>query len=228
MIAAVTRALLLCAAAALAAGCSARQLSSKRDWAAGGTLAYDLAYRRAFEPGAPVDGVVTGGVRVRGVAGPSALGWAFGVDLAAGGSHPRGFAWRAVVSPVGVGVPLGRHGLAGVIAGIGGSGITGRVDSSMELPAEAFVSLRLGSRAGVTLWAQPAWLPLSDARAGGAPDIGFVDEFRAGLTFRAGRNYHKWSFRSGNGYHLGLLFAEDSDTRFAGVTVGYDLDASTE
>lgn len=222
------RALLLCATAALVAGCSARQLASKRNWAATGTLAYDLGYRRAFEAGAPVDGVVAAGVRVRGVAGPSALGWAFGVDLAAGGSHPRGFAWRAAVSPVGFGLPLGRHGVVGVIGGIGGSGITSRVDSSLELPAELFLSLRIAGRTGVTLWAQPAWLPMSESRADGAPDIGFVDEFRAGLTFRAGRNYHKWSFRSGNGYHLGVLFAEDSGARFLGVTIGYDLDASTE
>jgi len=212
----------------LAGGCSLRQLERMSDWRAGGALAYDVGYRRAVDGTPPVDGVITGSLKARGFAAPARAGYAFGFDLAAGGSHPRGFAWRGVFYPVGLGTRLGRHGLAGVVGGVGGSGITGRIPAALELPVEAFATLRLGGRTAVALWVQPAWLPWSDGRDGGAPDAGFTDELRAGLTFRAGRAYHQYGTSSGNGYHLGLLFAEDSGARYVGVTVGYDLDIVTD
>lgn len=219
---------ILAVAALLAAGCSARTLRRMTDWRAGGALAYDVGYRRAVAESPPAEGVITASLKARGFGAPSRLGYAFGVDLTAGGSHPRGFAWRAVAYPFGVGTRLGKRGLAGIVAGAGGSGITGRVPASLELPVEAFMTLRLTGRTAVALWVQPAWLPLSDTRAGGAPDVGFTDELRAGLTFRAGRSYYRYGTASGNGYHLGALFAEDSGARYIGVTVGYDLDIVTE
>jgi hypothetical protein len=218
----------LAVAALVAAGCSARQLRRVVDWRAGGTVAYDVGYRRAVAETPPAEGVITGSFKARGFAAPSRLGYAFGVDLAAGGSHPRGFAWRTVMYPFGLGTRLGKHGVGGIVAGVGGSGISGRVPAALELPVEAFATLRLGSRLAVALWVQPAWLPLSDTRADGAPDVDFVDELRTGITFRAGRRYHQYGMRAGNGYHLGALFAEDSGARYIGVTVGYDLDVATE
>ena len=210
----------------LLAGCTAlRRMTGFR---AGGTLAYDVGYRRAVAETPPAEGVITGSAKVRAFGAPGRAGYAFGVDLAAGASHPRGLAWRAAMYPVGLGTRLGRHGLAGVVAGLGGSGITGRVPASLELPVEAFTTVRLGGRTAVSLWLQPAWLPFSDTRSGGAPDVGFTDELRAGLTFRAGRARHRHGTHSGAGYHLGVLFTEESGARYVGVTVGYDLDVVTD
>jgi hypothetical protein len=204
-------------AAAASSACSARQLSRMDRWHGGGRLAHDLAYRRAVED-APINGIVVGSIAARGFASPSRAGWAFGVDVAAGGAHPRGFAWRAAISPVGLGTRLGSHGVVGIIGGVGGSGITGRVAAALELPAELFLTLRVGSRAAVSLWVQPAWLP-SESRS---------DEVRAGLTLRLGRAYHRWGFDAGNGYHLGVVASDELGARFLGATLGYDLDIATE
>lgn len=213
--------------ALLATGCLSR-LDRVGGWGAGGVLAMDLSYRRAVTGAAPVGGVVGGAIRARGFAGPSAPAYAFGVDLALGSSHPRGVAWRVAVSPLGVGGRLGDHGVVGVVGGLGASGISGHVDAALELPVEAFLTLRVGGRSAVSLWVQPAWLLFSGARQDGAPDVGFTDELRAGLTVRAGRAYDQWGVRSGNGYHLGLVAAEEHGARYVGVTIGYDLDVSTK
>jgi hypothetical protein len=201
-------------ASILLAACSARQLSRMDRWHGGGRLAHDLAYRRALDD-APVNGVTMGSIVARGFASPTQPGWAFGVDVAAGGSHPRGFAWRAAISPLGLGTRLGPYGVIGIIGGVGGSGITGRVAAAVELPAEAFLTLRVGSRAAVSLWVQPAWMKSEPA-------------YRAGLTVRVGRAYHQWGFDAGNGYHLGVVASDELGARFLGATLGYDLDIATE
>jgi hypothetical protein len=210
----VRRAALALIAVAASGACSARQLSRMDRWHGGGRLAHDLAYRRALDD-APIHGVTVGSIVARGFASPSRAGWAFGVDVAAGGSHPRGFAWRAAISPVGLGTRLGSHGVVGIIGGVGGSGITGRVAAAAELPAEAFLTLRVGSRAAVSLWVQPAWLKSESA-------------LRAGLTVRIGRAYHQWGFDAGNGYHVGVVASDELGARFVGATIGYDLDIATE
>jgi hypothetical protein len=222
----VSRAAAALALVLVATGCSAlRRLVDVR---AGGAAAYDVGYRRAVAESPPAEGVITASAKARAFASPARVGYAFGADLAAGFSHPRGFAWRAAVYPLGFGTRLGRRGLAGVVAGGGGSGITGRVPASLELPVEAFTTIRLGGRSAVSLWVQPAWLPFSDTRANGAPDVGVVDELRAGLTFRAGGARRRYGTVSGSGPHLGVLFTEDSGARYIGVTVGWDLDVVTD
>jgi hypothetical protein len=202
-------------------GCGARRH-------AGATVAYDLSYRRALAGDAAVGGVASGGLRARVFAGPKVPSPAFGFDVNLGLSHPSGFAWRLAAYPVGSALRLGEHGIAGVVAGAGLSGVTSRVPAALELPAELFATIRLGGRAAVSVWLQPAWLPFSSTRDDGAPDVAFIDELRTGVTFRAGTSHHRWSFFSGGGYHLGVVYTEEVGARMLGVTIGYDADVATE
>jgi hypothetical protein len=208
---------------AIACGaCSARNFRRVDDWKFGAVLAYDAEYRRPVpddEDVAPVDGVADGAIRVRLGGSPDRVGYAAGIDLRAGGSHPGGFAWTSTLFPLGVSGRLGDHGVWGLVGGIGGQGITGRIDAAFAVPGEAYVALRLGP-VGVSAWAQPAWIAAGRDQDG--PDL------RAGMTLRFGKQYHRWGFRSGNGYHLGAVYADQAGVGYVGVMIGYDLDVTSE
>lgn len=190
------------------------------------TAAADINYRRAAEGDAPVGGIGTVAAKARTFAGGARSAPAFGADVALGGAHPGGFAWRAAGYPIGAGRRIGGRGVVGLVGGLGASGVTGHVAGALEFPVELFTTLRLGKRTAVAAWVQPAWLPFSDTRDDGAPDVPFVDELRTGVTFRFDRRVAKWRAQAAGGYHLGLIYGEELGARFIGVTVGYDLDAS--
>ncbi len=155
------------------------------------------------------------------------VGYAGGLDLRAGASYPGGFAWSTALFPLGLSGRLGDHGLWGVVGGVAGAGITGRLDAALAVPAEAYLAVRAG-RFGVSAWVRPTWIAVGASRRDGATSLGAVDELYAGIRVRLGRSYHRWGFRSGNGYHLGLTWSELAGTRLLGVTVGYDLDVTSE
>jgi len=229
------RSLIAVAAAALVVAGCARTLRRMDRLRAGASLAYDLAYTRPVDREAapsppPVDGVVEGGIRLRGFGGPRALGYGIGLDVAGGVSHPLGFAWRTALYPVGVGRRLGRHGMFGLLAGVAGTGVAGRLDAAFEIPVELYLHLRAGKHAGLTAFARTGWQYGADRRQHGARDLDHagLDVLRLGLTVRVGRNYHKWRMFSGNGYHLGVIASEDAHQRWLGVTFGYDADLATE
>ncbi|MCA9679029.1 MAG: hypothetical protein H6709_24570 [Kofleriaceae bacterium] len=218
--------------AACLAGCGAGSLRHVRDWKFAGALAYDLEARAPLaddDPAttAPYDGAVEVGLRLRAGGGPGHAGYGVGVDLHAGATLPGGFAWGVGVLPAGVIGPLGDRGVWGVVGGVGLSGITGRLDPALSVPVEAFASLRLASRVGVALWLQPSWVVAGADRYDGATTVDVFDEVRAGLSLRVGRRYHRWGFGSGNGYHVGVTWTEQVDTRFVGLLLGYDLDVTS-
>jgi hypothetical protein len=205
------------------------------DWKAAAALRYDLAFHRrtdgadaAGEPLADLDGLALAGLRLRGLAGPHPIGLALGVDVHGGGGTGGGFAWEADLYPFGLGARLGRHGAIAILAGIGGSGVTDRIPAGAQFPIEAWAELGLGAHLRLAVWASAAWISGADAREDGAPTAPFGDELVAGAAFRIGRRFHDWGFRSGNGWFLGLEYAEQMGATFAGLTLGYSVDVATE
>ena len=205
------------------------------EWRGGATLQYDASYVHHLagaggdataEP-PPVDGLGLAGLRLRGFASKTAIGYLVGVDLYAGSTNPAGFAYRADLYPIGAGMRLGAFGLAGIGGGIGASGAIGTLDDGVELPVEAFVDLGLGGRVRVLARARAVWLPATPTREDGAVTVGFADELDATVALRWGRRYHDFGFPSGNGYFVGVAYREAHGARFVGAVLGYSVDVGS-
>ncbi len=162
-------------------------------------------------------------LRLRGVA-PWRRGPAIGLDLAVGSTRPGGFAYDASLYLLGVGTRVGDYGSAGITAGIGASGAVGTMDDAAILPVALWFEAPLGSRLRFITHGRALWTIHSDARQGGSPSVGFIDEFEAMAGLRLGRRFTDYGMRAGNGWFVGAAYREAADTRFFGGVIGYSID----
>ena len=157
------------------------------------------------------------GLTGRAVYGHS-VGYAFGFDGELGVAAPLGFAYRANLHPLGVGVILGDTGFAAIVSGIGTSGVSSSVTASLELPQEARVELDLARLARLVLRGGVVVVP------DGAGDRGSLEMF-LGTSARLGtRASGRDSMGGGGGgFFLGLERRELMRTYWLGLTFGYEL-----
>lgn len=199
----------------------------------GGWLHYELAGLHAIDDdpararGAPPsDGGILGGVRIGGFVGAgAAIGYHVGLDLLAGSTLDRaGFAYDVAAYPIGIAVRLGPTGALAIAAGIGASGAVGTLDDGAQVPVQT--TLELGEAIRVLARARVSYILGAAGRQSGAPSLAFADEVDAMLGLRVGNAYRRHGFPAGNGYFLAVGYREQQGTRFAGVTIGYSLDAA--
>ncbi|MEZ4367555.1 MAG: hypothetical protein R2939_14950 [Kofleriaceae bacterium] len=162
-------------------------------------------------------------LRLRGV-GPWRRGPTLGFELGVGSTRPGGFAYEAALYPLGLGAQLGEAGSVGVVVGIGASGAVGTVDDAALVPVSWWIELPLGRRLRVLGHGRLAWVLSSDARDGGSPTVGAVDELEAMVALRVGRTYQDSRARSGNGWFVGGAYREAEGHRFVGAVLGYSID----
>lgn len=202
------------------------------DWKGGAWLHYEASYvhRRDAAAMAPTagDGLAMAGLRLRGFGSRTLpIGWVVGIDLHAGSTNPGGFAYQADLYLAGMGVRLGKVGVAGFAAGVGASGAVGTLDDGVELPVEAFLELGLGANVRLLGRARAVWLGAARGRADGAPTFAWTDEVDATFAVRLGRRYRKWGFPSGNGYFAGVQYRESEGARMVGGVIGYSVDVGS-
>lgn len=195
------------------------------DWKGGAWLHYEASYVHHRESDR---GIGMAGLRLRGFASrTSPVGFLVGIDLHAGSTNPGGFAYQTDLYLAGMGVRLGKLGIAGFGAGVGASGAVGTLDDGVELPVESFLELQLGSHVRVLARARAVWLGAAPGRADGSPTFGWTDEVDATFGIRIGRRYHEFGFPSGNGYFVGAAYRESGDIRFVGAVLGYSVDVGS-
>lgn len=231
----MTRAALAAAAlvAALVAGPATARALDPDSVRGGALLHYDVTYvnQRALDgerpPGAG-HALTLAGFRLRGFLGHRLpIGYLVGLDLHAGSTSPRGFAYQADLYLAGAGLRLGRVAMLGLGTGVGASGAVGTLDDAVALPLDAFVEVALGDHLRVLGRAHAAWLGAAPARDRGARSAPWTDELDASLALRVGDRYQDFGFPTGNGYFLGVAYREAQGARFLGVTLGYSVDLGT-
>src|SRR5689334_3597104 len=103
--------------------------ASPDDWKGGAWLHYEASYVHARDTDA---GLGMAGLRLRGFASRNApVGYLVGIDLHAGSTNPGGFAYQTDLYLAGMGVRLGKLGIAGLGAGVGASGAVGTLDDGV-------------------------------------------------------------------------------------------------
>ncbi len=201
------------------------------DWKGGALLHYEASYvHRTDDAIAPAagSGLAMVGLRLKGfVSRKLPVGYLVGIDLHAGSTLPGGFAYQTALYLAGMGVRLGKLGVAGVGTGIGASGAVGTLDDGVELPVEAFLELGLGSRVRLLARGRAVWLGAARGRADGAPNFGWTDEVDGTLGVRLGRRYREYGFPSGNGYFVGVSYREAEGEQFVGGVLGYSVDVGS-
>jgi len=200
-----------------------------RGWRGGVSLALDTRYGRVTEaaPGDERNQHGAAGVTLRAMAGKSWFLYAAGFDYHLGATEPGGFLYDTNLYPLGAGILIGPNAKVGVRAGVGLSGVTERVQFSLQAPIEIAVELDLHRRVRVAALARATWLS-DDTREEGSESVTFADEAAAGLSLRWGKRYYPNDNRmsAGNGYFLGVLYQEQIGSKIIGVTFGYSLNAS--
>ena len=168
------------------------------------------------------------GFRLHGFVGPGRVGWHVGLDAAAGATtRTAGFAYDVAFLPVGVGVRFGDTQMVGLGVGVGAMGAVGTLDDAATFPIEAFGEFSLGGRVRILARGRASYLAAARDRKRGAPSVSFVDELDATLGIRIGHSYHDYGFPSGNGYFVGAAYREMLGARFAGLVIGYSIDAGS-
>jgi hypothetical protein len=146
-----------------------------------------------------------------------------GIDLGAGATlRTAGFAYDVALFPIGMGVRLGKTGIAALGVGIGASGAVGTLDDAMTVPVE--LNIEVGG----------SWRVLARGRAtytfdtvgGQAPSTTAADQLDAMLAVRIGRHYEDF-VPSGNGYFAGVAYREFAGARYLGAVIGYSIDLAT-
>jgi hypothetical protein len=172
--------------------------------------------------------LVLAGGRLHGFTGTgSTIGYHAGFDFALGGTiHGGGFAYEFSLFPTGVGVRLGTTGLFAVGAGVSFMGAIGTLDDAVAIPLEATLELG-GGRVRLLARARASYIAGADGRQSAAPSAPFADEIDATIGVRIGRHYEDYGFPTGNGYFVGAGYREIAGTRFAGLVIGYSIDAAT-
>lgn len=150
------------------------------------------------------------------------VGFAMGVDLAAGGLN--GFAWEAAMMG-GLGVSIASVSTIGLVGGIAADGWTGgRVPAGVLVPAELFFTIEVGDAARFVYFAQPRWALTPGSRDDGTRSDSFVDELRLGgsllLPFVLGEDE-----LDDGGLRLGFVYGEQLGvkTYTAQLGVGWGL-----
>lgn len=223
----------LCVGVAVAGLLASSSVSAQMfgKWEFGASLNYEARVTHAEDPDALADvtQVATAGVSSRALAGKRDRRAAFaaGFDFQFGGGIGGGFAYEFDFYPLGLATRLGERGHFGVVAGVGLSGLTDRIDFAMQFPVEAFLEFELGRRIRVLAYGSSRWVASSEARTGGVDAIPFGDEFNAGLGIRWGKRRDQHRAAMGNGYYVGGLYQERLGVRFYGATIGYNLNFAT-
>lgn len=146
-----------------------------------------------------------------------------GIDLSAGATlRAAGFAYDVALFPIGMGVRLGKTGIAAFGIGIGALGAVGTLDDAMTIPME--LNIEVGS----------TWRLLARGRAtytvgapgGQAPSTTAADQLDAMLALRIGHHYEDF-VPSGNGYFVGVAYRELSGARYLGGVIGYSIDLAS-
>lgn len=204
-----------------------RAHAGPEDWTGTAWAQYEASYVHRRGDG-PLAGLGLAGLRLRGVVGRRApVGWMLGLDLAAGATGPRGFAYQADLYLLGLGVKLGQVGALGLGTGVGASGATGTLDDAVALPLEGFLHLALGDHLRLMARGRITWVAAADARADGAPSVGWADELDGTVALRLGHRYREYGFPTGNGWFAGVAYRETMGERMLGAVIGYSLDASS-
>ena len=122
------------------------------------------------------------------------------------------------LSPLGVGLRLGKWGMVGALVGVGVSGVSERIPFAVQLPLEVFADFGLSKYVRVHAWGVRRLIEVADDRP---------DERGAGLQLRLNRSYEQWGFASGNGYYVGVTYDERMQTEAIGVMIGYSIHFAT-
>lgn len=151
------------------------------------------------------------------------LGWGFGGDLELGAGAPASFAWAAHLYPAGLGYMIGPTGYIGAFAGVGGSGVTGKVPNALDLPMELRLELDGGTRTRFGFRAAAIWIPFESVRQGGSV-LPFADELVLGTFVRVGKTRLRYGDAMGKGWFLGLDRHEVMGSFWLGLTWGVEAD----
>jgi len=148
------------------------------------------------------------------------------IDAHFGAGLQGGFAYRFALLPVGFALYDKRQlVILNVASGLMLSGVTEHEPLGVLAPLRVSLISRLGDHVLVNAWAASDFA-LRKSRRGTPSYAPFGDELRAGITLRAGtsgamRGRKKVTF--GNGYFVGVLYAERFETAFWGLTIGHGM-----
>jgi hypothetical protein len=144
--------------------------------------------------------------------------YAAAIDLR-GGATRDGFAYHAVVSPLGMALRIGRSGDVGVLAGGGVSGVTGG-DFAAPLTVSGFAEAELARRLRVAVFSSVSWLAFASSRDAGLVAVG------AGIAARLGRRFDEYNGFSALGPRVAISWMRTAEGDAAMLSVGFGLDVS--
>jgi alpha-beta hydrolase superfamily lysophospholipase len=156
-----------------------------------------------------------GALRARVLLGGT-VAFALGLDASAAGGGAG--LYRAVLSPIGLGIQGAGDTLSvGFGAGVSNApGLGAGFEAALAVDGE----LQLGA-VRLLGWGRFSWIPGNETRRLGA---GVSDELHAGLAIRLGANHRYWSTaNAGAGPYLGATIDRELDTTFVGVALGLHM-----
>jgi hypothetical protein len=148
------------------------------------------------------------------------------IDAHFGAGLQGGFAYRFALLPLGFALYDKRQlVILNVASGLMLSGVTAHEPLGVLAPLRVSLISRLGDHVLLNAWAASDFA-LRKSRRGTPEHAPFGDELRAGITLRAGSSgtmngRKKVTF--GNGYFVGVLYAERFKTAFWGLTIGHGM-----
>ncbi len=194
-------------------------------------LQIDTEYLRAMDPiqvGGLRDTQVVGlSIDANGRMGHGRIGHSAFIDAHFGAGLQGGFAYRFALLPLGVALyDKSQYVILNVASGFQLSGVTGHQPFGALAPLRVSLISRLGDHLLVNAWAASD-IALRNARKGSPANLPFGDELRAGFVLRVGQSGAKGGGRQqvtfGNGYFVGVLYAERFETEFWGLTIGHGM-----
>jgi hypothetical protein len=139
-----------------------------------------------------------------------------------GGATRNGFAYEAVLSPLGVAVRIGRSGDVGVLAGGGVSGVTGS-DFAAPIAVVGFAEAELTRKLRVAMFSSVSWLAFASSRDAQLAAVG-ADELSAGMAARIGRRLDEYNGFSALGLRVAISWKRTAQGDAAMMSLGVGLD----
>lgn len=207
----------LLAAAGLVAAMAGRAAASPAGALSGRV---DTSYTAARER----DDVATAGASLRLLISGRYAG---GLDLRLGGAM-AGFAYEAMLWPVGIGMRRGHWLDTGILLGSGISGVTGAMELAVPLAAEVYADAQVGGRLRLGAVARVAWLALAPSRSGASLAGTGADELFAGVSARYGAPIREYNSTAGRGLVLAAGYQRALGTNAVIVSIGYGLHVGWE
>jgi hypothetical protein len=195
----------------------------------GAWLHYELQELHALDdaPMRKSSDMILAGARVGGYFGKR-VAYAASFDFALGSTiNASGFLYELSLLPLGMALRPSERSLISLASGVAVNGAVGTLDDVVALPVELTAEMTLGPFR-LMARGRVSFVAGADGRQNGAPNVSWADELDATVGIRLGPKYRKWEMASGNGYFLGASYRELGGATFAGLVLGYSIDAGTK